>query len=87
MEGLDQQERNMKKQIDPEAEKILQEAEEQSMLPVLIFMLVFVLLLSIGVAELIVWFLCVITGVPFSPFLGFAGWVLYLIIRHKIANH
>ena len=54
MEGLDQQERNMKKQIDPEAEKILQEAEEQSMLPVLIFMLVFVLLLSIGVAELIV---------------------------------
>ena len=58
-----------KNRTDPELDEILQEIEEKNAWPVLIFMLAFVLLLSIGIVEIIVWFICMITGVKFSFFI------------------
>ena len=73
--------------IDPELDEILQEIEKKKAWPVLIFMLVFVLLLSIGIVEVIVWFICMITGVKFSFLLGLAGWVFFIVVRWIAISH
>lgn len=58
--------------------------EENSFWIVLIFALCLIILLSLGIAELIVWFICMITGIPFSFLLGFACWILFLFIRYEM---
>lgn len=69
---------------DPEFAKFYQTIEENDAWYIPLFMIVFILLLSLGIAELVVWFLCTITGVPFSLLLGFAGWLLFLVVRYNI---
>ena len=76
-----------KNRIDPELDEILQEIEEKNAWPVLVFMLAFVLLLSIGIVEIIVWFICMITGVKFSFLLGLAGWVFFIVVRWLTISH
>ena len=73
-----------KKWDDPEFEEFYQSIEENNAWYILLFMIVLILLLSLGIAELVVWFLCTITGIPFSLLLGFAGWLLFLVVRYSI---
>ena len=73
-----------KKWDDPEFEEFYQSVEENNAWYILLFMIVFILFLSLGITELIVWFICMITGIPFSFLLGFAGWILFLFIRYEM---